>query len=201
MTAVNAGIRIEICYSQGVGGDGNARRNFIGNCMAIFRATGGRGLVLSSEARNVLGVRAPADVVNLMAVWGLGRERAEEGLGGNPRGVVVNEGIRRSGFRGVVDVVYGGEREIVVEEVKEKSGGDGSGKKSRGKGKRKAEDGEVNADATRTISKTQQKKMRLEALKVDKVSSSPSKENTPVEESTGISEAETPSTIKAQANG
>ena len=188
MTAVNAGIKIEICYSQGVEGDAGARRNFISNCLGIFRATRGRGLMLSSEARNVLGVRAPADVVNLMAVWGLGRERGEEALGGNPRGVVVNEGIKRSSFRGVVDVVYGGERE--VEELrKEKSGtGAGVGKK----GKWKMEDKEGNEDIPPTISKRQQKRMRLEALKAEK-------ESTPME---GSSEPrDTFSTIKAKANG
>ncbi|KAG0651431.1 putative ribonuclease P subunit 3 [Hyphodiscus hymeniophilus] len=204
MTAVNAGIRIEICYTQGVLGDGNARRNFISNCMAIFRATKGRGLILSSEAKNVLGVRAPADVVNLMAVWGLGRERGEEGLGVNPRGVVVNEGIKRSSFRGVVDVVYGGERAVEVPKAKAKTVQSGIGKK----GKRERDDKDI-ADGTPTVSKRQQKKMRLEALKAGKESSSPSKESTPMGDSTELSEgastmipeANAPSTIKAQANG
>jgi ribonuclease P/MRP protein subunit RPP1 len=194
MTAVNAGIRIEICYTQGVLGDSNARRNFISNCLGIFRATRGRGLILSSEAKSVLGVRAPADVVNLMAVWGLGRERGEEALGVNPRGVVVNEGIKRTSFRAVVDVVFGGEREIVEQE---KNNGLGIGKK----GKRKADEKEVNGDGTPTISKRQQKRMRLEALKAEKECSSPSKESAPRGESTGISEAETPITIQAKANG
>lgn len=151
--------------------------------------------MLSSEARDVLGVRPPADVVNLMAVWGLGRERGEEALGANPRGVVVNEGIKRSSFRGVVDVVYGGEREV-VELLKEKSvNGTGIGKK----GKRKVEETE-NADSAPTISKRQAKKMRLEALKASKESSSPTG-TTPREELTGVEESDTPSTIKAKANG
>ena len=191
MTAINRGIRIEICYAQGIGGDAGARRNFIGNLMGIIRATRGRGLVLSSECgRGVLGCRAPADVVNLMAVWGLGRERGEEGLGVNPRSVVVNEGLKRTSFRGVVDVVYGGERE--VEEVQAKKGdGNGVGKK----GKRKADPAE---DGTPVISKRQAKKMRMEALKADKNASSPSQESTPVEDS---ARSNTPSTIKAKANG
>jgi ribonuclease P/MRP protein subunit RPP1 len=76
MTAVNRGIRFEICYSQSMeSGGGDARRNFIGNVIAIVRATRGRGLVISSGAQSVLGVRAPADVLNLLAVWGLQRER------------------------------------------------------------------------------------------------------------------------------
>lgn len=159
MTAINSGIKIEICYTHGVSGDANARRNFIGNCMGIFRATRGRGLILSSEARDVLGVRAPADVVNLMVVWGLRRERGEEGLGVNPRGVVVNEGLKRSSFRGVVDVVYGGDREEVELKAKEKAAD-----RIENKGKRKMDE-KHDTDGTPIISRRQQKKMRLEALK------------------------------------
>ncbi len=127
--------------------------------MGIFRATRGRGLILSSEARDVLGVRAPADVVNLMVVWGLRRERGEEGLGVNPRGVVVNEGLKRSSFRGVVDVVYGGDREEVELKAKEKAAD-----RIENKGKRKMDE-KHDTDGTPIISRRQQKKMRLEALK------------------------------------
>ena len=205
MTAVNAGIKIEICYTQGVLGDANARRNFISNCMGIFRATRGRGLILSSEAKSVLGVRAPADVVNLTAVWGLGRERGEEGLGVNPRGVVVNEGMRRSSFRGLVDVVHGGDREIVGElKETENRKGDTIGKR----GKRKLDEKE-NEAGRQMASKRQQKRMRLDALKAEKDASSPSEAIIPRESSNGISEggstavseAEVPSTIQAKANG
>ena len=108
MAAVNRGIRFELSYTQATAGQESARRNVISNCMAIFRATRGRGLVLSSGAKNALGLRGPADVVNLMGVWGLGRDRAMEALDVNPRGVVVNEGLKRTSFRGVVNVVEGG---------------------------------------------------------------------------------------------
>jgi ribonuclease P/MRP protein subunit RPP1 len=109
MTAINRGIRFEICYAQAIADDTAARRNFISNCMAIIRGTRGRGLVVSSEAKNVLMARAPADVLNLLGVWGLARERGTESMGVNPRGVVVNEGIKRISFRGVINVIDGGE--------------------------------------------------------------------------------------------
>lgn len=109
MTAINRGIRIELCYSQAIADDASSRRNFISNCMAIIRGTRGRGLIVSSEAKNVLMARAPADVLNLLGVWGLKREKGVESIGGNPRGVVVNEGMKRSSFRGVVDVIDGGQ--------------------------------------------------------------------------------------------
>ncbi|KAI1076164.1 RNase P subunit p30 [Whalleya microplaca] len=119
MAAVKRGARFEICYAQalGPGGqsggvpDARARATFIGNVAQLVRATRGRGIVISSEAADVSGLRAPADVVNLLAVWGLPPDRGVEALGARARAVVVNEGIRRSGFRGVVDILGVAERE------------------------------------------------------------------------------------------
>ncbi|KAK3355126.1 RNase P subunit p30-domain-containing protein [Neurospora tetraspora] len=110
MAAVHRGTRFEICYSQAFS-SGNtvdaqrARSNFIGNVLGLLRATKGRGIIVSSEAKSALGLRGPADVVNLLAVWGLGPEKGTEALGTGPRAVVVNEGVKRRGFRGVVDIV------------------------------------------------------------------------------------------------
>ncbi|RYP44432.1 hypothetical protein DL768_009104 [Monosporascus sp. mg162] len=119
MAAVNRGLRFEVCYAQGLSSPGSgdaandarARAAFIGNVVELVRATRGRGIVISSGARGALGLRGPADVVNLLALWGLGSEKGMEGLGVLPRGVVVNEGIKRSGFRGVVNIVGTAERE------------------------------------------------------------------------------------------
>ncbi|KAK3382985.1 RNase P subunit p30-domain-containing protein [Lasiosphaeria ovina] len=108
MAAVARGSRFEICYGQALGGaDTRARANFIGNVQGLLRATKGRGIVVSSGSpqSTTLGLRAPADVVNLLAVWGLGPERGAEALGAGARAVVVNEGIKRRGFRGIVDIV------------------------------------------------------------------------------------------------
>lgn len=114
MAAVARGALFEVCYGQLVSSSSSsaasadrqrARAVFVANVLELARATRGRGIVLSSEARGPGGLRAPADVVNLFAVWGLGPERGLEALGLNPRAVVVNEGLRKRGFRGVVDVV------------------------------------------------------------------------------------------------
>ncbi|KAI6254586.1 hypothetical protein MCOR29_008592 [Pyricularia oryzae] len=110
MAAVRRGVRIEICYTQGIGArDSRARALFVANLVGLFRASKGRGLIVSSGAAagSPRLLRAPADVVNLLAVWGMGTERGLDTLSGNPRGVVVNEGIKRSAFRGVIDVVHG----------------------------------------------------------------------------------------------
>jgi ribonuclease P/MRP protein subunit RPP1 len=203
MTAVNRGIRVEICYSQATMGDAVARRNFISNTLGILRATKGRGLILSSEARGVLGVRAPADLINLMAVWGLGREKGMDALGTNPRGVVMNERIKRTSFRGVIDVIDGGKRDV-GKGFKGKGKGsalNGLGKQEENNknGKRKREDKKANEDEVPTISKRQAKKMKKEA---EMQGLSSAKEVSTSEDLPGPShKPDTPSTIKAKANG
>lgn len=164
MTAVKRGVRIELCYSQALQGGNVDRRNVIMNVQSIVRATSGRGLVVSSEARSVLGVRAPADVGNLLAVWGLSGERAVEAQTINPRAVVVNETIKRTGFRGVVDVVDGGRKAIESEKSSSKET-----TKGQANGKRKNEQAE---EAAPTISKRQAKKLKMEALKASKEANS-----------------------------
>ncbi|KAG9256107.1 RNase P subunit p30-domain-containing protein [Emericellopsis atlantica] len=105
MMAVNRGVRFEIAYAQALQADARGRALFISNATQLIRATRGRGIMLASEARSALMLRAPADVVNLLSVWGLGSEKGMEGLGSVPRSVVVNEAMKRTGFRGVVDIV------------------------------------------------------------------------------------------------
>ncbi|KAK4100680.1 PHP domain-like protein [Parathielavia hyrcaniae] len=143
MAAVQRGVRFEICYSQGLGSNNGVdaarqRANFIGNVQALVRATKGRGVVISSEARGALGLRGPADVVNLLAVWGLGPEKGFAGLGEAARAVVVNEGIKRRGFRGVVDIVRPAE---AGEGEKRRGEDDGSGS-SKGKKQKEQQQGQ-----------------------------------------------------------
>lgn len=164
MTAVKRGLRFELCYSQALQGGSTERRNVIMNVQSIVRATVGRGLLISSEARSVLGVRAPADVGNLLKVWGLGQERAVEAQTVNPRAVVMNEAIKRSGFRGVVDVVEGGERPAGQKDAAE----NGKNKQQQQGGKRKG----LATDEAPPMSKRQAKKLKLEALKAAEGSTS-----------------------------
>jgi ribonuclease P/MRP protein subunit RPP1 len=107
-TALQRGIRFEICYAGGVlGGGTEARRNLISGATALIRATRGRGIVISSEAKSALGLRGPWDLVNLAAVWGLSQERGKETVCEEARKVVQLARLKRESFRGVVDVVYG----------------------------------------------------------------------------------------------
>ncbi|KAM5343021.1 hypothetical protein ACJ41O_013987 [Fusarium nematophilum] len=154
MAAVTRGVRFEICYSQALAADTRGRSNFISNVTSLVRATRGRGIIISSEAKDALSLRAPADVVNLLNVWGLSSEKGMQGLGAIPRSVVVNEGIKRSGFRGVIDVV-----QVAKREGEQEKPSDGAGKKNKNKGqnqKRKSGD-----EDTQQPSKRQVKKMKL----------------------------------------
>ncbi|KAL2870013.1 ribonuclease P subunit p30 family protein [Aspergillus lucknowensis] len=108
--AIARGIRFEICYGPGVTGSGlEARRNLIGNAMALIRATRGRGLIVSSEARRALVVRAPFDIINLACVWGLSQELGKEAISAESRKVVALARLKRTSWRGIIDVVDGGQ--------------------------------------------------------------------------------------------
>lgn len=110
-SALQRGVRMEICYAPGVSNNdgGVSRRNLISNATQMIRATRGRGIIISSEAKKALACRGPADVVNLAAMWGLGQERGVEAIGRDARNVVVQAEMKRRSFRGVIDVIYGGE--------------------------------------------------------------------------------------------
>ncbi|KAL8760476.1 MAG: hypothetical protein Q9184_003340 [Pyrenodesmia sp. 2 TL-2023] len=167
LAAVERGVRIEICYGVGILGTGDQKRNLISNATQLVRATRGRGLVVSSEAGRTLSCRGPWDVVNLAGSWGLGKERGVEALGREARGVVVAADMRKSSYRGVVDVVFAGEKPADGLTVK---GQQGATKGKMGQnGKRKAEDEGLEKDVDKPLSKTQMRKRarqaKLEELK------------------------------------
>lgn len=114
-SALQRGVRFEICYSLGISGSNDARRNLISGAVSLIRATRGRGIILSSEARNALGLRGPWDVINLAEVWGLSQERGKEAICEEAGRVIRLAGVKRSSFRGVVDIVDDGSKEINVE--------------------------------------------------------------------------------------
>ncbi|KAL4927839.1 ribonuclease P subunit p30 family protein [Aspergillus undulatus] len=172
--AISRGIRFEICYGPGVTGSGlEARRNLIGNAMALIRATRGRGIIVSSEARKALSIRAPFDVINLACVWGLSQELGKEAICAESRKVTALARLKRTSWRGIIDVVDG--RQVPVQKLKPAVAGTNgaeSKKKAENNGdnlKRKASVGaEPEADgADKPLSKREMKrrakKARLEA--------------------------------------
>ncbi|KAF2468060.1 PHP domain-like protein, partial [Lindgomyces ingoldianus] len=143
--AIARGIKIELCYSPGLfASNPAAKTNLVGNVVQLIRVTRGRGLIFSSEARNVLGIRAPSDVINLASIWGLGQERGKDGLTKEARSVVEFARLKRTSFRGAVNVIYGGQQPVSEAAVgKSKNNQKGLGKDQRANAeaqkKRKAE--------------------------------------------------------------
>jgi ribonuclease P/MRP protein subunit RPP1 len=124
-TAIARGIKIELCYSPGIlSNDPMAKRNLISNATQLIRVTRGRGLIFSSEAKSVLGIRAPSDIINLASVWGLGTERGKDGLIKEPRSVVEFARLKRQSFKGIIDIVHGGEKPVAPIPVEGKDGKD-----------------------------------------------------------------------------
>lgn len=134
--ALKSGKRVEICYSQALLGDAQARRQLISNATQLIRASRGRGLLLCSEASNgPVGCRGPWDVINLATIWGLSQERGHEGMTTEARNTVVTARLKKTGWRGVVDIVHGGEKPTPQESQANKTQGAGKGKQKQGKGK------------------------------------------------------------------
>jgi ribonuclease P/MRP protein subunit RPP1 len=157
--AITRGIKIELCYSQGLlSSDPQAKRNLISNATQLIRVTRGRGLIFSSEAKSVLGIRAPSDVINLASVWGLGSERGKDGLTKEARSVVEHARLKRESFKGVIDFKYGGEKPLSVSKDKQ----DGKSKAKNQNGKRPGEslEGAAAPQTEKPVSKREQKRQK-----------------------------------------
>ena len=152
--AKERGIKFEICYGPGIlSPDAIARRNLLSNSAQLIRAARSRDLILSSGASRAAGCRGPADVVNLAATWGLGQEKGHEAISKLSRSVVVVAKLKRTSYRGAVNVIYGGEKKEAQNQAVQ-----GSTKASN---KRKAGDAELDNESTvKPMSKSQQKRQR-----------------------------------------
>lgn len=192
--ALQRGIKIELCYAPGIlNTDGGAsRRNLISNATQLIRASRGRGLVISSEAKSALACRAPADVVNMAVLWGLGQEKGMEAVGREARSVVIQAEMKRRSFRGAIDVVYGGEKpeRPVGEEKVEKV------KKTNEKRKASAVESQATEEtlSIKPLSKREQKrqakKARFEDAKAQKENDNPKERPIPIENDVSKSPAD-----------
>lgn len=106
-SALQRGVRFEICYSPGISGGSDARRNLITGATGLIRATRGRGIIISSSAKSALGCRGPWDVINLAQIWGLNQERGKEAVCDEAEKVTRLAKMKRESFRGVIHVVDG----------------------------------------------------------------------------------------------
>ncbi len=126
-------------------------------------------------------------------------------MGVRAREVVVNEGLKRNSFRGVIEVVDGGESENRPKDQGKEKESNGAGSAKNGKRKQVEE---TASDGTPTISKRAAKRAKAQALK-EKNGATSGKDIstllTPLaveSRATQIeAESETLSKIKTKANG
>ncbi|KAG4306497.1 hypothetical protein PORY_000485 [Pneumocystis oryctolagi] len=102
--AITRGIRLEICYASGIS-DANCRKHLICNASALVRATRGKGIVISSEASNLMFCRSGYDVINLSTFWGLSQEKGRSALGKEAKSVIIHGEARKNPTKGVIKVV------------------------------------------------------------------------------------------------
>jgi ribonuclease P/MRP protein subunit RPP1 len=160
-TAVARGVKIELCYGQAIlSSDSNAKRNVIGNATALIRVTRGRGLIMSSEAKSALGLRAPSDVMNLASVWGLGLERGKDALTKEPRSVVEFARLKRQSYKGIVGIVYGGEKPPAPEKAPDSKPKKGQNKDQKRKAQDSLDTTPAQSTEEKTVSKRQMKKSK-----------------------------------------
>ncbi|KAK9450384.1 RNase P subunit p30-domain-containing protein [Limtongia smithiae] len=109
--AVARGIKFEICYSSATKPqDNNVRRHLIANAASLFRATRGKGIVISSGARSALECRGPYDITNLTTLWGFTQEQGKRAIDEDARAVVVHSRMRARTHRQAIEVLAAGSR-------------------------------------------------------------------------------------------
>lgn len=100
--ALENGVQFEITYSQAVSDDATkARRNLISGARDLLRVTNGKGVFFSSGATQALSLRAPYDVINLGAIFGLNPSAARDAISNNCRSLILRSQTRKT-YRGVV---------------------------------------------------------------------------------------------------
>ena len=93
--ALARGVVFELCYSPALR-EPSARRQLLANATALVRATGGRGLLLSSGAVRAFELRGPHEVANLGTLFGLTQAAAKEALLGRALALLKRAAARRA---------------------------------------------------------------------------------------------------------
>lgn len=77
--ALARGVVFELCYAPALR-EPAARRQLLANALALTRATGGAGIIVSSGALRAFELRGPFDVANLSTLYGLAPAAAKEAV-------------------------------------------------------------------------------------------------------------------------
>lgn len=93
--ALARGISFELCYSPALR-EPNSRRQLFANALAVVRATGGAGVILSSGAQRAFELRGPYDVANLGTLFGLSLAAAKAAVSTRTEAVLQHAAARRA---------------------------------------------------------------------------------------------------------
>ncbi|KAJ3064539.1 Ribonuclease P protein subunit p30 [Podochytrium sp. JEL0797] len=85
--ATQRGIFFEVSYGPCIR-DSIARANIIANIQQLLRVTGGKHIIISSDAMRALDIRSPQDVQNLAQVFGIPDKHARDAVSANCRSVL-----------------------------------------------------------------------------------------------------------------
>ena len=93
--ALARGVTFELCYAAALR-EPTARRQLFANALAVVRATGGAGVLLSSGALRAFELRGPADVANLGTLFGLSLGAAKQAVATRMAAVLQHAAARRA---------------------------------------------------------------------------------------------------------
>ena len=85
----------ELCYAPALR-EPTVRRQLFANALAVVRAAGGAGVILSSGALRAFELRGPYDVANLGTLFGLSLAAAKEAVASRALAVLQHAHARRS---------------------------------------------------------------------------------------------------------
>ena len=92
--ALARGVTFELCYAPALR-EPNSRRQLFANALAVVRATGGAGVILSSGAQRAFELRGPYDVANLGTLFGLSLAGAKAAVSSRTAAVLQHAAARR----------------------------------------------------------------------------------------------------------
>lgn len=106
LSAIKAGVAFEVVYAPTVASTGyskEARRNVFAGVRELVRVTnGGKGVLLSSSARQVMELRSPSDLTSLAELLGCKPDWAKAAVSDLARSVVARGFSNRQTFRGLI---------------------------------------------------------------------------------------------------
>jgi len=119
-SAIEKGIKFEICYSPMIGGSAAytmsndnlrlsstgqlIRKNFFNNALQLIRASRSKGLIVSSGASQPLHVRNSSDIINLLKTLDLDSSRSKACVTLNPEKVLISGRLRVKSYKQTIQI-------------------------------------------------------------------------------------------------